>query len=306
MNRHEPVLLKESVELLVWNRDGAYFEGTAGYGGHAEKILSSLSEKGRLVATDKDFDAFNHCKKLFENESRYIVYNTSFTNIDIIAKIEFIEMFDGIFLDLGVSSLQLDDPDKGFTFREDSPLDLRMNKSEGITAAEFLNTASEEELASIIFKYGEERKSRQIARKIVEYRNKNKFESSSQLRNIIADIIPQRFLNKTLARVFQALRIYVNNELEELEIFLNKSIDLMKKGGRIVIISFHSLEDRIVKEKFKYETLECVCPPQSPICVCDKEARLKLINTKPIVPSEEEIMKNRRARSAKLRVAERI
>ncbi|MGK9368138.1 16S rRNA (cytosine(1402)-N(4))-methyltransferase RsmH [Melioribacter sp. Ez-97] len=306
MSRHEPVLLKESVELLVWNKDGAYFEGTAGYGGHAGEILNSLSDRGKLVATDKDFEAFNYCKNFFKNESRYIVYNTSFTNIDVIAKIEFIEMFDGIFLDLGVSSLQLDDPEKGFTFREDSPLDLRMNKSEGITAAELLNNASEEELADIIFKYGEEKKSRQIARKIAEYRKTNKFETSNQLKNIIAELTPPKFLNKSLARVFQALRIYVNNELEELEIFLDKSIDLLNKGGRIVIITFHSLEDRIVKEKFKYETLECVCPPQSPICVCGKEARLKLVNTKPIAPAEEEIAKNRRARSAKLRAAERI
>jgi 16S rRNA (cytosine1402-N4)-methyltransferase len=306
MSRHEPVLLRESVELLVWNRDGAYFEGTAGYGGHAGEILNSLSHKGKLVATDKDFEAFSYCKKKFENESRYIVYNTSFTNIDVIAKIEFIEMFDGIFLDLGVSSLQLDDPEKGFTFREDSPLDLRMNKSEGVSAADLLNTASEEELADIIFRYGEEKKSRQIARKIAEYRKTNKFETSSQLKNIIAELTPPKFLNKSLARVFQALRIYVNNELEELEIFLDKSIDLLKKGGRIAIITFHSLEDRIVKEKFKYETLECICPPQSPICVCDKEARLKLINTKPIAPTEEEIAKNRRSRSAKLRAAERI
>ncbi|MEG8948057.1 16S rRNA (cytosine(1402)-N(4))-methyltransferase RsmH [Rosettibacter firmus] len=306
MNYHIPVLLKESIDLLVTKKEGIYFEGTAGFGGHTEGILNSLNKEGKLIATDKDENAFKYCKERFQNDKRFSIYNTTFLNIDIISKIEFIEKFDGIFLDLGVSSYQLDSPDAGFTFREDAPLDLRMNKNEKITAADILNNFSEEEIADILFNYGEERRAKYIAKKIVEERSKKKFETSFQLRNIIEKIVPPNYLSKTLSRVFQALRIYVNNELEELKAFLDKAVSLLNKNGRIVVISYHSLEDRIVKEKFKYETLKCVCPSGTPICICGKIQRLKLINNKPIVPSEEEISKNKRARSAKLRAAERI
>lgn len=306
MNYHIPVLLKESIDLLITKKEGIYFEGTAGFGGHTEGILNSLNKEGKLIATDKDENAFKYCKERFQNDKRFSIYNTTFLNIDIISKIEFIEKFDGIFLDLGVSSYQLDSPDAGFTFREDAPLDLRMNKNEKITAADILNNFSEEEIADILFNYGEERRAKYIAKKIVEERSKKKFETSFQLRNIIEKIVPPNYLSKTLSRVFQALRIYVNNELEELKAFLDKAVSLLNKNGRIVVISYHSLEDRIVKEKFKYETLKCVCPSGTPICICGKIQRLKLINNKPIVPSEEEISKNKRARSAKLRAAERI
>lgn len=306
MNFHIPVLLKESIDLLVTKKNGIYFEGTAGFGGHSEGILNILDSKGKLIATDKDERAFTYCKEHFESDKRFSIYNTSFSNIDIISKIEFIEKFDGIFVDLGVSSFQLDNIESGFTFREDSPLDLRMNKNEGITAAEVLNTYSEEDIANILFNYGEEKKSRLIAKKIVEARGKQKFETSFQLRAVIEKIVPPNFLLKSLSRIFQALRIYVNNELEELKIFLDKSVSLLNKNGRIVVLTYHSLEDRIVKEKFRYETLKCICPKGTPICICGKEQRLRLVNSKPIVPSENEIKKNKRARSAKLRAAERI
>ncbi len=306
MNQHVPVLLKESVDLLVINKSGFYFDGTAGFGGHSQEILNRLNENGKLAATDKDFDAFSFCKNNFKNDKRFSVYNTSFSNIDTISKIEFIEKFDGIFVDLGVSSYQLDNVKSGFTFREDAPLDLRMNKSEGIPASKILNNFSQEEIADIIFQFGEEKKSRIIAKKIVEARDIKKLESTLQLKEIIEKIVPPNFLNKSLSRVFQALRIYVNNELGELEIFLDKSIDLLKENGRIVVLTYHSLEDRIVKEKFKYESLKCVCPPGLPICVCGKEQKLRLINTKALVPDVNEIDKNRRSRSAKLRAAERV
>lgn len=306
MNQHVPVLLKESVDLLVVNKSGIFFDGTAGFGGHSQEILSRLDKKGKLVATDKDFDAFSFCKNHFKDDKRFSVYNTSFSNIDTISKVEFIENFDGIFVDLGVSSYQLDNVESGFTFREDAPLDLRMNKSEGIPASKVLNQFSQEEIADIIYNFGEEKKSRFIAKKIVEAREIKSFESTLQLKEIIEKIVPPNFLNKSLSRIFQALRIYVNNELDELKIFLDKSIDLLKDNGRIVVLTYHSLEDRIVKEKFKYESLKCVCPPGLPVCVCGKVQKLKLINTKALVPKDEEIKINRRSRSAKLRAAERV
>lgn len=306
MNYHTPVLLKESLELLITKKNGVYFEGTAGFGGHTEGILKRLNKNGKLIATDKDENAFKFCKERFRSDKRFSIYNTTFSNIDIISKIEFIEKFDGIFVDLGVSSYQLDNIEAGFTFREDSPLDLRMNKKEGITAADVLNNFSESELANILFKYGEEKNSKKIAKRIIKERSRNKFKTTFQLRKIIEEIVPQRYVIKTLTRVFQALRIYVNNELEELKIFLDKSVQLLNEKGRIVVITYHSLEDRIVKEKFKYEALKCICPKETPICICGKVQRLKLINTKPITPSSVEIQENKRARSAKLRAAERI
>jgi len=303
---HEPVLLKESIDFLVTDKKGIYFDGTAGFGGHSFEILSRLDKNGKLVATDKDNAAIEYCKEKFAGDKRFSIYHTGFTNIDSISRIEFIEQFDGIFADLGVSSFQLDSTEAGFTFREDAALDLRMNKSEGISASDLLNKFSQEEIARILFEYGEEKNSRLIAKKIIEFRLNEKFSRTSQLRKIIEQVTPVRFLNKSLSRVFQALRIYVNNELEELKIFLDKSFSLLKPGGRIVILSYHSLEDRIVKEKIKYESLSCVCPPEMPICVCGKVQTLKMVTHKPAVPGEEEIEKNRRARSAKMRVAEKI
>lgn len=303
---HVPVLLKESIGYLVTKEDGCYFDGTVGFGGHSQEILNRLNIKGKLIATDKDQSAFEYCKNRFEPDTRFSIYHTSFTNINSISKIEFIEEFDGIFADLGVSSYQLDNADSGFTFREDTLLDLRMNKNEGLSAADVLNGFSQDEIANILFEYGEEKNSKLIAKKIIEARQKEKILRTSQLRSIVEIVTPQRYLTKSLSRIFQALRIYVNNELDDLKVFLDKSIPLLKTGGRIVLLSYHSLEDRIVKEKFKYETLTCVCPPGTPICICGKKQRLKLITHKPIVPSNEEIILNKRSRSAKLRVAERV
>lgn len=303
---HTPVMLKECVDLLTTKVDGTYFDGTAGFGGHSTEILNRISSKGRLIATDKDQSAFDYCRNKFVDDKRYCIYNTSFKSIDTISKIEFIEKFDGIFADLGVSSFQLDNAEAGFTFREDSSLDLRMNKQEGFPASEFLNEAPQEDIVKILFEFGEEKNSRAIARKIVELRQKEKISRTFQLKKIIEDLTPERFATKSLARVFQALRIYVNDELGELKEFLEKSVELLNENGRIAVLTFHSLEDRIVKEKFKYESLSCICPPGTPICICGKQQKLKLINSKPVVPTENEIENNRRARSAKLRVAERV
>ena len=303
---HVPVLLKESVDLLITKDDGIYFDGTAGFGGHSQEILNRLNNRGKLVATDKDQSAFEYSKDKFDPDKRFSIYHTGFTSIDKISKIEFIDEFDGILADLGVSSFQLDNIESGFTFREDSILDLRMNKNEGTTASDLLNTLSHEEIAKILFEFGEEKNARRISKKIIEYRTAQRITSSAQLKNILEQITPQRFQTKTLSRVFQALRIYVNNELDDLRIFLDKAVDMLKPGGRLVVLSYHSLEDRIVKEKFKYENLDCVCPPGTPVCICGKVRRLKIITRKPLTPSVAELNVNRRARSAKLRAAERV
>ncbi len=306
MNHHTPVLLNESIENLISDKSGFYFEGTIGFGGHTELILSHLEADARYIGTDKDTIAYEHCKNKFQNDKRVELYNASFTNIIDISKIEFIEKFDGIFADLGVSSFQLDNKDSGFTFREDVPLDLRMNKSKGEPASFYLNKISENELVDIFFKYGEERNSKKIAQAICSYRLNEKIKTSGQLKAIIEEFTPERYLNKTLSRIFQALRIFVNNELDELEDFLEKAVSVLNKNGKLAIITFHSLEDRIVKQFFKEKTKTCICPTDYPVCMCDTKPELKIVTRKPIVPSGDEIKENRRSRSAKLRVAEKL
>jgi len=303
---HIPVLLKESVDYLVTKNDGVYFEGTLGFGGHTKEIVNRLSVKGSVVSTDVDLNAFNYCKEKFKGEDRIKLYNFNFSLIDVIAKIESLEFFDGILADLGVSSFQLDNAAAGFSYSVNSELDLRLDKNLRKTAADFINYESEEKIANIIFEYGEEKNSRKIARQITETRKVKRIETTDELKKIIASVTNPKYLTKTLSRVFQALRIYVNDELGALKAFLNNSLPVLRKGGRLVVISYHSLEDRIVKDFFKYESLSCICPPDSPICNCGKVRRLNVITKKPIVTSELEIRNNKRARSAKLRVAERI
>jgi 16S rRNA (cytosine1402-N4)-methyltransferase len=303
---HTPVLFDKSLEFLITDVNGIYFDGTLGFGGHSSGILNRLGPDGLLISTDVDQNAFSFSKKKFSEDKRIKIYNLNFSQIDIIAKIESIQFFNGIFLDLGVSSFQLDNAESGFSYRNNAQLDLRMDKSRVINAADVVNSYSEEDLANIIFQYGEEKNSRKIAKVICEIRREKKILTTLDLSNIITEITPQRYHTKTLSRVFQALRIYVNDELNILKLFLKKSIELLKPEGRMVILSYHSLEDRIVKEAFKYETLDCICPPGSPICNCDKVPRLKIITKKPVVPDNKEIENNFRSRSAKLRAAERI
>jgi len=303
---HTPVLLKESTDYLVTKKDGIYFEGTLGFGGHTQEILNSLSKKGCVVSTDVDQSAFNFCKEKFKNENRVKLYNFNFSLVDVIGKIESLEFFDGILADLGVSSFQLDNAAAGFSYSVNSELDLRLDKSLRRTAADFINKESEEKIANVIFEFGEEKNSRKIARQISESRKNKRIDTTDELKKIISSVTNPKYLTKTLSRVFQALRIYINDELGVLKSFLEYSVPLLIKGGRLVVISYHSLEDRIVKEFFKYESLSCVCLPDAPICTCGKVKRLNIITKKPIIPSESEIRKNSRARSAKLRVAERI
>ena len=303
---HKPVLLKESLDYLITDFSGTYLDATLGYGGHSEEILKRINKDGVLVSTDVDLDAFNFSKEKFKNENRIKLHNFNFTQIDIISKIESIELYNGILADLGVSSFQLDNVEKGFTYRKEAMLDLRMDKSKVVNASDVINSFSEEDLENIFFRFGEEKNSKKIAREICRFREKDKIKTTMELSDIISGITPQRYRAKTLSRVFQALRIFVNDELNNLENFLKKSVELLKRGGVIVVISYHSLEDRIVKEYFKYETLDCICPKDFPVCRCDKESRLKILTKKPVVPTPGEIEINNRARSAKLRAAERI
>lgn len=302
---HKPVMLKETMDYLINNKAGIYFDGTLGFGGHTKEILSHLNENGKVIATDVDSEALNFCREKFSDE-RIKLYNFNFSKVDIISKLESIKSYDGIMADLGVSSYQLDNVDSGFTFRQDASLDLRMDKNLTLTAADIINSYPENELANIFYQFGEEKKSRIIASRISEQRVVKKFVTTFDLVKIIESLVPENFRVKTLSRIFQALRICVNNELENLKLFLTNSISLLKSGARIVIISYHSLEDRIVKDIFKYESIDCICPKDYPICKCDKVKRLKIITKKPLLPSKEEIAANRRSRSAKLRVAERI
>jgi len=303
---HVPVMLNESLDLLITDRSGIYFDATLGFAGHSSEILKRLNNDGRLIASDVDTDAFEFSRKKFSKESGVSLYNFNFSYIDVIAKIESIQNFDGVLADLGVSSFQLDNPESGFTYRSDAILDLRMDKSKSITAADIINTFTEEDLANVFYQYGEEKNSRKISRTIVEKRAAKKIDTTGQLVSIINELVPQNFQRKTLSRIFQALRIYVNDELGNLKVFLENSLKVLKKGGRIVVISYHSLEDRIVKDFLKAETIVNLSPKQDPLGLIKRDARLKLITRKPLLPSDEEISFNYRARSAKLRAAERI
>lgn len=303
---HIPVMLNESLDFLITDLSGVYFDATLGFAGHSSEILKRLNSDGRLVASDVDKDAFEFSRNKFAEISGVSLYNFNYSFIDVIAKIESIQYFDGILADLGVSSFQLDNPESGFTYRSNALLDLRMDKTIKITAADIVNTFKEEDLANVFYKYGEEKNSKKISRSIVEKRTSQRIETTGQLVSIISDLVPLNFQRKTLSRIFQALRIYVNDELGSLLLFLENSLKVLKKGRRIVVITYHSLEDRIVKDFFKAETIVNLSPKEDPLGLVKREARLKLVNRKPIVPTDVEVRNNYRARSAKLRVAERI
>ncbi|HMN17527.1 MAG: 16S rRNA (cytosine(1402)-N(4))-methyltransferase RsmH [Ignavibacteriaceae bacterium] len=306
IEHHIPVMLNESLDLLITDQSGVYFDATLGFGGHTTEMLKRLTNTGRIVAADVDTDAFEYSQKKFLKEDRVSIYNYNYSFIDVIAKIESLKYFDGVLADLGVSSFQLDNPESGFTFRTEAPLDLRMDKTKEVSAADVINSYDEEDLADIFFNYGEEKNSRKIARSIVQKRLIKKIETTKDISEIISELVPENYLRKTLTRIFQALRICVNDELENLKLFLENSVNVLKKGGRIVVISYHSLEDRIVKDFFKSNTVVNLSPKEDPLGLIKKETSLKLINKKPIVPSESEIRGNYRARSAKLRAAERL
>ncbi|MCA2005612.1 MAG: 16S rRNA (cytosine(1402)-N(4))-methyltransferase RsmH, partial [Ignavibacterium sp.] len=261
---HVPVLLKETIDLLITDKSGSYFDATLGFGGHSEAILQKLDPKGKLIATDVDDNAFNYCKEKFKNDKRVSLYKFNFSMVDVIAKIESVEGLNGILADLGVSSFQLDKPNAGFTFRTETELDLRMDKSKKQTAADVVNELSEEELSLIFRDFGEERNHKKIARAIIRARENKKIKTTTDLKEIIKEITSPNYLTKTLTRIFQALRIYVNDELNMLKEFLSRSVDVLKPGGRLVIISYHSLEDRIVKDFLRIESVTSLSPKEDP------------------------------------------
>jgi len=303
---HKPVMLDEALTYLITDKSGVYFDGTLGFAGHADEFLHVLDNDALYVATEVDDVAFKYCSEHFQNDRRVKLFKMNFSRIDIVTKIQSVEKYDGIFADLGVSSHQLDEPSQGFSYRAETTLDLRLDKSLPQTGSDVLNSLGEHEIADLLYHFGEEKNSRIIARKVVERRIIKPVTSTKDLVEVVSSVTPERFLRKSLSRVFQALRIYVNDEMGMLKEFLRKTTALLKPGGRLVVISYHSIEDRIVKEHIKYEELSCICPPSIPVCVCNKEKRLKAITRKPLLPTETEVENNYRSRSAKMRVAERI
>lgn len=306
MKVHEPVLLNETVDSLVMNKGGIYIDGTVGFAGHASKIISKLNNKGRLIGIDLDPYALkcsNDNLSKFPKKS-YSLYKGNFSDFPNIIQDIGITKVDGLVIDLGISSYQIDSGHRGFSYMNNGNLDMRFNTNNGISARELLNNIDEIELGDIIKKFGEEKKYKKIAKNIVKYSKQDKMNTTFDLKEAIQDVTNPRYLNKTLSRVFQSIRIKVNNEIENLNLFLCNSLKYIKKGGRLAIITFHSLEDSIVKHFFKENSISCICPPIFPICNCNSKAKLKIINRKGILPSEEELKNNSRSRSAKLRIAE--
>lgn len=307
MFKHVPVLLDQTIKGLNIKPDGTYLDATLGGAGHSSEILKRL-DTGLLIGFDQDINALEASdKRLSAISSNYKLYNENFAQAEPILAKENIEL-DGILMDIGVSSHQIDTAQRGFSYMEDGKLDMRMDQRSDFSAYDLVNTYSEEDLADIFWRLGEEKWSKRIAEFIIEARTKGKIETTGDLVKIIKAAVPvgARTGGHPAKRVFQAIRIEVNRELKVLEKAIPELTGLLNKKGRFCIISFHSLEDRIVKEAFKYESLTCICPPELPVCMCDKKRRLKLITRKPIEASDKEKEENSRARSAKLRIAERV
>jgi len=305
---HIPVLLQEVLDGLQLHANDRCIDATVGLGGHAQALLEQTSPKGMVIGIDRDRSSlFLAAETLKEFGDRFIAVHDSYAHILQHDVVQQLQPFQGIVMDLGVSSYQLDTAKKGFAFRLDGPLDMRFNQDEQIpTAADILNQSAESRLQQIFSEYGEVQQSRRLAHAIVEQRSEQPFEYSSDLIELIERVMPYRKKRVHPATlVFQALRIEVNQELEQLKQFLPLAIDLLAPGGRCAIISFHSLEDRIVKHFFQKEAKECLCPPEIPECRCQHHARIQLITKKPIIPSEQEIANNPRSRSAKLRIVEK-
>ena len=305
---HKSVLLDEVIESLNIKADGFYVDGTLGGGGHALEVVKRL-KTGKLIGIDQDMDAINAAtQRLIDYSKSVIIIRDNYVNIENILKKENIEKVDGIYIDLGVSSYQLDTAERGFTYRFDAPLDMRMDDRNELKASDIVNEYSESELFHIIRDYGEDRFAKNIAKHIVEYRNKKRIETTFELVDIIKASIPMKIQvtgGHPAKRTFQAIRIELNKELEVLTDSINVMIDLLKPGGRLSVITFHSLEDRIVKQAFKKAEYPCVCPKKIPVCVCGNKSKGRVITRKAILPGEEELEENSRAKSAKLRVFEK-
>ncbi len=306
---HYSVMLNEVIEGLEIKENGIYVDGTLGGAGHSVEIIKRLKE-GILIGIDQDQDALKYAReKLSDYSGKFLLVHSNFSKIGEILEDFDYDQVDGVLLDLGVSSYQLDTPERGFSYNHDAPLDMRMDITAGLTAKEILNTYSLEELSRIIREYGEERWHYRIAEFVVKERVNKPLETTFDLVSIIKKAVPKgvrRDGPHPAKRTFQAIRIEVNRELEIIENTIRASVNKLKPGGRIVVITFHSLEDRIVKRTFKDMTIDCICPPEFPVCICDREPIVKIITRKPIVPSMKELEFNPRSRSAKLRIAEKL
>ena len=306
---HKSVLLYETVDSLNIKPDGIYVDGTLGGGGHAYEVCSRLGKHGRLIGIDQDADAIAAATKRLEPfADKVTVVRSNYENIASVLHELGIEKVDGIYLDLGVSSYQLDTASRGFTYREDAPLDMRMDQRNTQTAADIVNTYSEMELYRIIRDYGEDRFAKNIAKHIVRQRQEKPYETTGELIETIKAAIPAKIRatgGHPAKRTFQAIRIELNHELDVLNCSIDTMIDLLNPGGRLSIITFHSLEDRIVKKRFRDNENPCICPPEFPVCMCGRKSKGTVITRKPIVPGEEELEYNKRSKSSKLRVFER-
>ena len=303
---HKPVLFDEVMENIISEGDAVYVDCTLGGGGHTEGMLERSSSESKVIGIDQDKEAINFAKERLKKYGNKIeIFQDNFRNLDTVIYLAGYNKVDRILMDIGVSSNQLDNLERGFSYRYDAKLDMRMDRNLKISAYEVVNDFSEKEIADIIYKYGEEPKSRKIAKNIVEYRKNKKIETTLELSEIIIKSIGKSMKKHPSKRTFQAIRIFVNKELEVLEEALDKAVNLLNNNGKLLVITFHSLEDRMVKEKFREYENPCTCPPEIPVCVCNKKSLGKVITKKPITAKKSELNENNRAHSAKLRIFER-
>lgn len=306
---HVTVLLNETVDAVVTDPTGKYVDCTLGGAGHSKRVLSKLNATGKLICFDQDALAIGHAKEIFGKDERVTLVNRNFESLEETLKELELLPVHGILFDLGVSSPQLDEAERGFSYMQDAPLDMRMDPSSALTAQEIVNTWTEENLAQLIWDYGEEKWSKRIAQFIVQKRNEGPLQTTGDLVQAIKAAVPaavRRSGPHPAKRTFQAIRIAVNDELGVLDRVLDQALRCLDTGGRIAVITFHSLEDRIVKNRMKSWLGPCTCPPELPICRCNPKILVKVLTRKPILPSEEEVEQNPRSRSAKLRVAEKL
>lgn len=308
--KHVPVLLEEVVAGLEIKPNGFYVDCTIGGGGHSSAILSGLNKNGKLIGFDKDEEAVSFCKEKFKNCKNVEVIKSDFKNApEILRKMQMVGQIDGVLIDLGVSSYQIDNSERGFSFLHNGRLDMRMDKSQELSAFEVVNNYSEKELLRVLYEYGEESNAKNIVKNIIKERQVKPIETTFELKEIIEKSFPKKVIygkGGVSKQTFQAIRIEVNGELEGLKECLQNFINLLRKGGRLAVISFHSLEDRIVKNVFKISCTDCICPPKTPVCICGHSAVARFITKKPIIASEKELRENSRCSSAKLRIIEKI